>query len=88
MLRCLHRASSSFILLDGLSKRRLNSLKVLHLGTSFVHLKSLKRGDSKVMKMSCKLSCFTTAHFENIFSKICILILLDGFFESSLLLFA
>ena len=53
MWRCLHRALDSFILLDGLLKGRLHILKVLHLGTSSVHLKSLKRGDIKVMKMSC-----------------------------------
>ena len=53
MWRCLHRALDSFILLDGLLKGRLHILKVLELGTSSVHLKSLKRGDIKVMKMSC-----------------------------------
>lgn len=55
MLRCLQRAHSPVFLLDGLLKRKLNILKVhvLYLGTSSVHLKSLKRGDSKVTKMSC-----------------------------------
>ena len=51
MLRSLHRAYSPVFLLDGLLERKLNVLNVLYLRTSSVYLRSLKTGDSKVMKL-------------------------------------
>ena len=74
MLRCLYRAYSPVFLSHGLLEKRLNIHKGFYLRTSSVHLRSLKRGDSKVVKMSLNyLSSVCGDNFqlalEKIFSK-------------------